>query len=84
MNIIKEVEILKSLNHPHIAKFEELIEDASKTYVVMEYVDGGSVQDLIENKCLNKTITKKILRHLVNCLRYLHLQHGVIHRDIKP
>jgi serine/threonine protein kinase len=43
LNIIKEVEIIKSMNHPHIAKFEEIIEDTRKTYVVMEYVDGGSV-----------------------------------------
>ena len=48
INIFKEVEILKLMRSTYTIKFEDFIEDGSKSYIVMEYVDGGCLQDLID------------------------------------
>ena len=42
------------MNSPHIIKFEEFIEDGVKAYLVLEYIDGGCVQDLIDRGDLEK------------------------------
>lgn len=40
-DIAKEVEILSHLNHANIIKLEEFIEEQQKSYVILEYADGG-------------------------------------------
>ena len=54
MNIFNEIEILKHMNSPHVIKFEEFIEDGIKAYLVLEYIEGGCLQDLIDNLELDK------------------------------
>lgn len=57
INIFNEIEILKALRSPYTISFEEFIEEGDKAYIVMEYVDGGCLQDLIDNSELDKTLT---------------------------
>ncbi|OHS95909.1 hypothetical protein TRFO_37983 [Tritrichomonas foetus] len=83
--ICHEVEILKKLDHPFIAQFFEFLEDDSNYYIIMEYVENGSLLNFINT---HENTPEEIGRHyfcqLVCALDYLHNSKLIIHRDIKP
>jgi serine/threonine-protein kinase 24/25/MST4 len=59
------------------------VEGTTKLWIVMEYMAGGSVADLLESGgALDEGAVKYVLRDLLLALEYLHEQ-GKIHRDIK-
>src|SRR5579859_4713375 len=81
---IREGEALRALNHPNIVKLLSAVEHDGQHYLVMEYVSGGSLDDL-----LRKTPRLPVARVLAIALeladalaRAHHLK--IIHRDIKP
>ena len=47
---IKEAKNISKLTHPHIIKVLDVFEENGTAYYVMEYIDGGSLSDLIEKK----------------------------------
>lgn len=57
-NIYSEIKILKKLNHPTIVKFYKMLKDEDYYYILMEYIKGGTLLDLInDRKKEGKTIT---------------------------
>lgn len=44
-DIKKEIEILKSLDHPNVIKYVDCLEESIKTYVFLEYAENGSIED---------------------------------------
>ena len=64
-------------------KFEEHIEDGVKSFIVMEYVDGGSLQDIIDESLMTEELAKRHFKSLLLGLKYMHGL-GVIHKDLKP
>jgi len=46
--MLNEVEILKSIDHPHIVKIYEYFEDENHIFIVMEFLDGGELFDKIK------------------------------------
>jgi serine/threonine-protein kinase len=80
----REGEILQQLNHPNIVKVLDTIDLAAQPVIIMEYVPGGSLQDLLKKQPrlpLEQVLT--IALELADALARAHHQ-GVIHRDIKP
>jgi len=78
-----EIEILRSLDHPNIIRFRDLVDTGERIYLFMEYMkDSQTLKPLID-KGLSETQAKAIFRQLVDALLYCHVMH-VIHRDIKP
>ena len=85
-NIIKEVNLLKNLNHPNIVKFLDYYEETDNIYIVMEYYEGGTLKQYIQdnqNK-INEEKSRIIIKQLLNALCYLHYVCDICHRDIKP
>jgi len=83
-NILREIKIMKLLEHPNIVKLIEIIELDTKTCLVMEYVDGGDLFEYILNETrLSEPKSAKLFRQIVDAIEYLH-QNLVIHRDLKP
>lgn len=85
--IFEEARILESLNHPNIVKFEEILTTPKKVYIVMEYISGGNLCNLLrERRQAKQRLTdeeqSKIVKHITKAVNYLHM-HGIIHRDIK-
>ena len=85
----KEIEILKTVHHPNIVKFYTSFEKEHMTYIVIEYVAGKTLEQIIqESKAKNEHIPEKILWkimiELLSGLAYLHDEVKIIHRDIKP
>lgn len=81
-----EFEIIKSLNHPNIAKAYELFNlTDGRLCISMEYVDGSSLADIIHKQNNQLDIDQKIsiLTDICWGLAYAH-NNGLVHRDLKP
>jgi len=82
--IIKEINILKTLDHPNILKVYEFFDTETKLYIVTEFCDGGELFDkIIKMNNFSEKIVAHIMRQLLSAVNYLHLN-NVIHRDLKP
>lgn len=82
--VIREAKAAGRLNHPNIITIYDVIREKDLTYIVMQYVDGQSLQALIESaKAFSPPEIIAILKPVASALDYAH-QNGIIHRDIKP
>jgi len=82
--LIQEVQLLTSLDHPHILKIYEMFEDKNKYYIISEYLEGGELFDrIIENDHFSEKDTAKIMQQLLSAVSYCH-NHNIVHRDLKP
>jgi eukaryotic-like serine/threonine-protein kinase len=79
-----EAYIQSSVRHPNIARLYEYATIDGKPCIIMEYVEGESLDAILRRKGrLANELTENILRQVVSALVYLHGK-GIIHRDIKP
>lgn len=82
--LLKEIHILKMLDHPNILKCFEVFEDKLKYYVATEYCSGGDLfEQIINMRGFNEGKVAKILNQLFSAASYCH-EKKIIHRDIKP
>ena len=80
----REVDFIKDLEHPFIAEFFELLEDAKNFYVVMEYVENGNMLEFVNrNGELPEDTIRRYFFQLVAVLEYLHDVKRIAHRDLK-
>lgn len=81
----REAEIARGLTHPNIATVYAAGVDGGVYYIAMEYVRGGSMQDLLEGAGgpLAVDAVLKWFDQILSALAYAH-DAGVMHRDIKP
>jgi Tol biopolymer transport system component len=77
----REAQILASLNHPNIAHVYGVIEDPAA--LVMEFVDGQSLDRLIPSGGLTLDLTLKYAIQMADALAAAHAA-GIVHRDFKP
>ncbi|EAR92244.1 calcium-dependent kinase (macronuclear) [Tetrahymena thermophila SB210] len=81
---LNEIELLRSLDHPHILKIYEFYEDKNNFYVVLELLKGGELFDKIsEGNMLKEKQAQEIMRQILSAIIYAHSQ-NVMHRDLKP
>ncbi len=81
----QEAVMLNSLNHPNIVKFLNFVENEYGVFLIMEYVEGYTLEDFITKK--NGLIVEEkaypMMQEILSAFSYAH-QRGIIHRDIKP
>ncbi len=80
----KEAENLAKLHHPNIVKVFEVFDENNTTYYVMEYVEGGSLDEYIKSK--GRLTEEEALRctlEIADALSYMHMN-MMIHLDLKP
>lgn len=83
-SLLREVEVLKGLDHPNIMKIFEFFEDDKYYYFVTELYSGGELFDEIVNrKCFSEKDAAKIIKQVLSGINYMHKQ-NVVHRDLKP
>jgi len=79
----REAQAAAALSHPNIVTIYEVDEEQATYYIVMEYVDGESLKDLIRREPLPMARVIEIAGQIGDGLGAAH-QAGVVHRDIKP
>ncbi|MCT4508478.1 MAG: Stk1 family PASTA domain-containing Ser/Thr kinase [Tepidibacter sp.] len=72
------------LTHPNIVNIYDVGQDEEINYIVMEYVDGMNLKDLIKKKgALDYSYALDIMKQIAMALNQAH-KNGIVHRDIKP
>ncbi len=79
----REAELLAKLSHPHIVTIHDFGETGGLYYLVMEFVDGVSLRDLLREGKLEPKQALAIVPEICDALQFAH-DHGIVHRDIKP
>ncbi|XP_061390989.1 LIM domain kinase 1 [Musca vetustissima] len=82
-NFLKEVAVLKSLNHKNVLKFIGVLYKDKRLHLVTEYVAGGSLKELLHDSGLPLTWTERIsfAKDIACGMCYLHSK-NIIHRDL--
>lgn len=83
LTFLKEVQLLKSLNHPNILQFIGILYREGKMLnLITEYADGGTLRKIIKNKAYSFPweVRVSMARDLASGMNYLHKE-GIIHRD---
>ncbi|KAJ7007966.1 serine/threonine-protein kinase ATG1a-like [Populus alba x Populus x berolinensis] len=83
-NLLKEISILSTINHPNIIRLFESIETEDKIFLVLEYCDGGDLAGYIQRHGkVTEAVARHFMRRLAAGLQALQEKH-LIHRDLKP
>lgn len=78
-----EVEVIASLQHPHILPVYDFGQFEEMPYIVMAYLSGGTLSDNISQGPMALSDAEIVVRQMADALDYAHSK-GVIHRDFKP
>jgi serine/threonine protein kinase len=78
----REARLAAGLSHPNLVKVYDFGED-ERPYLVMEYVEGGTLADRIAGETAPELDPDRLARELLGALDHIHSA-GIVHRDIKP
>jgi eukaryotic-like serine/threonine-protein kinase len=80
---LNEIKVQATLDHPNIAKLHTAMRTGNQLVMVMEFVDGRSLSEVLQSGPLAPGTAAAYAAEVLDALGYAHA-HGVIHRDIKP
>ncbi len=78
-----EVEASARLQHPNIVGVYEVGEDDGKPFMAMEFCQGGSLQEYVEDLPQEPRLAAEMVVSIAEALQHAH-NAGIVHRDIKP
>lgn len=84
ISLKREVEILKSVNHPSLVQLKAFGSDEKRALLVLDYCPGGDLFEFATSgqRPMSPGLIRRVFGELVDAVRYLH-SHYIVHRDIK-
>ena len=84
-NVLKEVQIMRSMDHPSIVRLISFSESDEHYYLVLELLNGGELfEQIVKLTYLSEQLARHVILQVAEGIRYMHEERGVVHRDIKP
>ncbi|KAL4925548.1 kinase-like domain-containing protein [Aspergillus undulatus] len=84
-NILKEVQIMRQIDHPNIVKLVHFSESRQYYYIVLELCPGGELfHQIVRLTYFSEDLSRHVIVQVAKAIEYLHETSGVVHRDIKP
>ncbi|MFF3200954.1 serine/threonine-protein kinase [Streptomyces sp. NPDC002962] len=83
--VLREARALARVHHPNVVTIHHIVDGGENTYpwIVMELVEGGSLQDRLDRGVLTPAEAASLGREVLSALRAAHAV-GIEHRDVKP
>ncbi|XP_026150028.1 serine/threonine-protein kinase ULK3 isoform X2 [Mastacembelus armatus] len=83
-NLLTEIEILKTVCHPHIVQLKDFLWDAENIYLILEWCSGGDLSCFIRSRrILPEGVARRFLQQIACALQFLH-ERNISHLDLKP
>ncbi len=79
----REAKAISQLNHPHICTLYDIGNQDGIDYLVMEYIEGGTLADRLKREPLSPREALTFAIQIAEALDEAH-RHGIVHRDLKP
>ncbi|KAK4156140.1 Serine/threonine-protein kinase srk1 [Chaetomidium leptoderma] len=84
-NILKEVQIMRQIDHPNIIKLIDFAESKQYYYIILELAPGGELfHQIVRLTYFSEDLSRHVITQVAKALEYLHEERGIVHRDIKP
>ena len=84
-NILKEVQIMRTLDHPNIIRLIDFTESRQYYYIILELAPGGELfHQIVRLTYFSEELSRHVIVQVAKALEYLHEERGTVHRDIKP
>ncbi len=78
-----EAEAIARLTHPNIVEVHAFGETCGRPYLMLEYIDGGSLDERLKSASLEPRFAAQMLIQLADAVDHAH-RNGILHRDLKP
>jgi serine/threonine protein kinase len=79
----REARLIARLENPHILPVFDFDGAHDPPYIVMRYIEGGTLEDLLAKRLPTPPEVRRLTQQVAAALNYAHRQ-GIVHRDIKP
>ncbi|KAF4185071.1 hypothetical protein CNMCM7927_007096 [Aspergillus lentulus] len=84
-SILKEVQIMRQVDHPNIVKLIDFSESRRYYYIVLELCPGGELfHQIVRLTYFSEDLSRHVILQVAKAIEYLHGTSGIVHRDIKP
>ncbi|CAI5442400.1 unnamed protein product [Caenorhabditis angaria] len=81
--LLTEIKVMKKYRHPNLVNYiESYLVEADDLWVVMDYLEGGNLTDVVVKTELDEGQIAAVLQECLKALDFLH-RHSIVHRDIK-